>query len=356
MSVSASNETRCIGFLMETSFHYEVYRNIITALLDKGIPCDIIINDLVEAEFVNNMMSFLGTLTAPRLRFILLSTVLENAKTYRCLVTPYYLPYVETVSRIHIRTIYGLAKNEWNHAAWNIKYNFILCYSYYTQKSLDMAERVKVVGNPRFDDWHNKKYTHQLPASLTLDPAKPTLLYAPTYGELSSLPHWAEKLSRLHGEYNIICKLHHGTLYKKSEQQALKIARRFLKNIAPDNTSTFSLLASADYVISDNSGFIFDALNADKKVILLSWDGMDDLLVNHKSFSTGESPEQQVRQILPDARDMADIRHYLSEDYRWEDNAAARLHIKTEYCDAFNDGQSGIRAANVIYEATRDHF
>ncbi|WP_297122539.1 CDP-glycerol glycerophosphotransferase family protein [uncultured Enterobacter sp.] len=352
MSLTSNPETRCIGFLMETAFHYDVYANIISALLDKGIPCDIIINDVIEAEFVNNMVSFLGTINVPGLRFMLLSAVLKSAKVYDCLVSPYYLSYVEKIARKHVRTVYGLAKNEWNHAAWNAKYDLILCYSHYTEKSLNLADRVKVIGNPRFDDWHKKRYPQALPSHISPHPSKPTLLYAPTYGELSSLPHWAEKLGRLSNEYTLICKLHHGTLYKKEERQSLKTAKRFLKNIVKDNTSVFALLERADYVISDNSGFIFDAINADKKVILLRWEGMDELLVGNKSFSNPESPEQQVRKLLPDARDMADLRYFLSEDYPWDKNAAAVEYIKTEYCDAFNDGNAGLRAAEIIDEAT----
>lgn len=351
MSLNTRNDTPCVGFLMETAFHYDVYINIITALLDKRLECDIIINDLIEAEFVNNMMDFLGKVNVPGLRFMLLSAVLKSAKVYSCLVTPYYLPYVEDRAHTHIRTVYGLAKNGWNHAAWNQKYDYILCYSDYTRNSLGLEQKTKVVGNPRFDDWHKKTYARTLPEHLRLDPSKPTILYAPTYGELSSLPHWAEKLSRLDGEYNVICKLHHGTLYRKDEQATLKLTRRCLKNIISDNASTFALLERADYVISDNSGFIFDAINADKNVILLSWDGMDALLTGNNAFSTKESPEQQVRQFLPDARDMADMRRYLSAEYPWDKHRDRLAAIKTEYCDAFNDGNAGPRAADIILQA-----
>ncbi|WP_368543895.1 CDP-glycerol glycerophosphotransferase family protein [Enterobacter soli] len=337
---------------METSFHYEVYINIITSLLHRDIPCDIIINDVIEAEYVNNMMDFLGTVNVPGLRFMLLSSVVKHGKVYSCLVTPYYLPYAEKIASIHVRTVYGLAKNEWNHAAWNTKYDYILCYSHYTANALNLASRVKVVGNPRFDAWHSKTWPRELPSHIALDPEKPTLLYAPTYGELSSLPHWAEKLGRLSNEYNIICKLHHGTLYRKEEQPGLKAARRHLKNIVTDNASTFALLDRADYVISDNSGFIFDAINAEKRVILLRWDAMDDLLIKNRSFSTLESPEQQIRKLLPDARDMADLRLFLSGEYPWHEKAAELDYIRTEYCDAFNDGNAGKRAADIIDEAT----
>lgn len=350
MNTYLNGKDNCIGFFMETSFHYEVYQSIINELLNNKIACELIINDFIEADFVKNMTSFLNEVNEPRLSCILLSTVLRSSKTFSCLVSPYYIHYAEKISNIHIRTVYGLAKNEWNHAKWNKKYNCVLCYSHYTKNALQDLTNTEIVGNTRFDDWHKKNYPMNMPGDFKLSPSKPTLLYAPTYGELSSLPYWAEKISRLSREYNIITKLHHGTLYRSSEKRSLKLAKRFLKNIVPSNSSIFSILQSVDYVISDNSGFIFDAINADKKVILLDWDGMSELLVNNKSFSTNESAEQTVRAFLPVANDMIDIRNYLADSYHWDKHDKDIQHIKYDYCDAFNDGNAGVRAAKTIMD------
>ncbi|HDS9360347.1 TPA: CDP-glycerol glycerophosphotransferase family protein [Enterobacter chengduensis] len=350
MSANTDHAGR-IGFFMETSFHFEVYRSIIFALLEENRPCELLINDLIEEAFVNDMTSYLATLSVPGLGCRLLSGALNTGRRYGCLVSPYYVPGLDALSDNAVRTVYGLAKNDWNHAAWNARYRHILCYSRYTQRALALGEKAKVVGNPRFDDWHNRRYPAELPAHLDGAGGKPVLLYAPTYGELSSLPHWAEKLSRLGSEYHIITKLHHGTLYRPGERASLKLARRFLKRSVQPGDSVFTLLAHADYVISDNSGFIFDAINADKKVILLEWDGMETLLSGNRSFSNPDSPEQQVRQFLPVARDMADLRACLSDDWPWETHAARLQEIKTDYCDAFNDGSAGRRAAEVIMQS-----
>jgi Putative glycosyl/glycerophosphate transferases involved in teichoic acid biosynthesis TagF/TagB/EpsJ/RodC len=340
-----------VGFFMETSFHYEVYRNIITALLSQNVRCELLINDLIEPTFVNEMIATLNKIRTPGLTFARVSMVLKTEKKYRCLITPYHISYLKNAASLHIRALYGLAKNQWNHARWNAHYHYILCYSRYTQASLNLGEKAVVIGNPRFDDWHNKTTPLDVPEELKLDKNKPTLLYAPTYGELSSLPHWAEKLGRLSHEYNIIAKLHHGTMYRESERGALKLARRHLKKMTADSSASLALLRHADIVITDNSGFIFDAINADKKVILLNWQGMDSLLQDNATFSDPDSPDQQVRSFLPVASDMQDLRHYLSDEYQWQDIAPQLAHIKQEYCDAFNDGMAGLRAALVIIEA-----
>jgi hypothetical protein len=89
-------------------------------------------------------------------------------------------------------------------------------------------------------------------------------------------------------------------------------------------------------------------------VILLNWQGMDNLLVNQASYSTADSPEQKVRDFLPVAHDMQDLRRYLSPEYPWDDISPQVQHSKNTYCDAFNDGMAGLRAAMVIIEAIHE--
>lgn len=108
-------------------------------------------------------------------------------------------------------------------------YHRILCYSHYSQHAVDIGGSAKVVGNPRFDEWHNHTYDTALPKSVKLNAKKQTILYAPTYGALSSLPHWAQQLSRLSHEYNVVTKLHHGTLHRPEESASLVLAQRYLK-------------------------------------------------------------------------------------------------------------------------------
>lgn len=213
--------------------------------------------------------------------------------------------------------MYGLAKETWNHADWNRFYQRILCYSHYSQQALAHLSNAIVVGNPRFDAWHNATFDRALPENIKLDERKPTVLYAPTFGALSSLPHWAEKLGRLSDDVNLICKLHHGTCSRPEEAASLALARRHLKQRTDSARHTLALLAKADYVLTDNSGFIFDAIHVDKRVILLDFPGMSELLDGEKSYSTPESADQQIREILPVAHDMAELRYLLSEAFDW---------------------------------------
>ncbi len=340
-----------IGFFMETSFHYALYRPIITALQAQGQSCTLVINDRVFKPFLDEMLATLKSIDDPQLKGMRLSEMQAHGQRVKCLVSPYHTPALNGLSTLNIRAMYGLAKETWNHADWNRFYQRILCYSHYSQRALAHFGSAKVVGNPRFDAWHNGTFDRALPENIQPDSHKPTVLYAPTFGALSSLPHWAEKLGRLSGDVNLMCKLHHGTCSRPEEAASLALARRHLKQRTDSARHTLALLAKADYVLTDNSGFIFDAIHVDKRVILLDFPGMTTLLDGEKSYSTPESADQQIREILPVAHDVAELRYLLSEAFDWCAVQGQLAEIRHHYCDAFMDGKAGERAAMVIMEA-----
>ncbi|WP_330983796.1 MULTISPECIES: glycosyltransferase [Enterobacterales] len=336
-----------IGFYMETSLHYAVYRPVITALQAMGHTCSLLISDRIQKPFLDEMLETLRTIDDPALGGARLSDVTERRQRYKCLISPYYTPLLNGLSDCHVRAMYGLAKEEWNHAWWNTFYQRILCYSHHSQQALDINGSAIVVGNPRFDEWHNASFDARVPNVVKLDDKKPTILYAPTYGALSSLPHWAEKLGRLSHDFNIVTKLHHGTCYKPEEAASLALANKHLKKRADAPKHVLPLLAKADYVLTDSSGFIFDAIHMRKRVILLEWPEMKTLL-DGQSYSTPHSADQHIRDILPVAKDVAQLKTLLSDAFDWTSLQASLNEIRHHYCDAYMDGKAGERAARVI--------
>lgn len=53
---------------METSFHYALYRPIITALQAQGLSCTLVINDRVFKPFLDEMLETLKTSTIRSLK------------------------------------------------------------------------------------------------------------------------------------------------------------------------------------------------------------------------------------------------------------------------------------------------
>ncbi|STB14190.1 Uncharacterised protein [Citrobacter freundii] len=126
------------------------------------------------------------------------------------------------------------------------------------------------------------------------------------------------------------------------------LAQRYLKNRIDDPQHLLALMAQADYVLTDSSGFIFDAIHMNKRVILLSWPEMTSLLDGQQSFSTPDSADQRIRDVLPVAQDIQALRSALSDAFDWTALEAPLAEIRHHYCDAFMDGQAGQRAAKEI--------
>jgi len=347
----ANQFAHTIGFYLETAFHYQLYQPILLWLLEAGYRCDLLISDAVPKALLTEMSQLLAEIDDPRLSGSRLSEAKNREQRYGCLVSPYYTPALNGLGRVQVRAMYGLAKASWNHAWWNTFYHHILCYSHYSQQALNINGNATVVGNPRFDKWHRQQVDLSSLASLRLDAKKPTLLYAPTFGDLSSIPAWSAPLSRLSRDYNLIIKLHHGTQHRPEEAAMLADVQRYFKKRVTRHDMTLPLLHQADYVLTDNSGFIFDAVHAGKRVILLEWEGMEALLENSRTFSHPSSPEQLIRASLPVVRDMAQLRHCLAEGYDWQHIEEEMHAVRHHYCDAFQDGFAGKRAAELIVAA-----
>lgn len=347
----ANRLSKTIGFYMESAFHYQLYQPMLRELLDAGYPCDLLISDAVPKAQLTEMCALLAEIDNPLLSGSRLSEVKNRQQQYACLIGPYYTPALHGLARVQIRAQYELAESGWNHAWWNAFYHHILCYSHYSQQALNINGNALVIGNPRFDKWYSQKIDATALASLKLDAKKPTLLYAPTAGALSSLPRWAEPLSRLTREYNIILKRPHDARHRSEEADALAKACHPLKKQVTRHDLTLPLLHAADYVLSDHSGFVFDAIHAGKRIVLLAWDGMEDPQVSDATHARTLRPEQVIRSHLPVARDMAQLRDCLAADYDWKGAEAAMNDIRQHYCDAFQDGHAGQRAARVIMDA-----
>ncbi|HGH5981388.1 TPA: CDP-glycerol glycerophosphotransferase family protein, partial [Kluyvera georgiana] len=98
-------------------------------------------------------------------------------------------------------------------------------------------------------------------------PGLKTILYVPTWGDLSSIDDFLESVMALSGEYNVILKLHHNTDLLEGHRKN-RVNGRI--NYFGANDDLLELISVSDIVISDYSGAIFDAIYFNKPVVLLS--------------------------------------------------------------------------------------
>lgn len=162
---------------------------------------------------------------------------------------PYASPNVRE-ARWRVRFMYGLAKEAWNFSVQNnVYYDFVIAYGEYDASILSALVPAYPVGN--------MKIRPVVPHGRT---ERPTLLYLPTYGPTSSIERAYEALMELKVRFKIVSKAHHGTSFLEPDRVAL--LRKLSDEYYDHATPLADLLETADVVLSDGSGAIFDAIAA----------------------------------------------------------------------------------------------
>lgn len=183
--------------------------------------------------------------------------------------TPFFR--IEEFEKTKIAMIqYGYAKEPHNYGAWRSLADVCMTYGpYATQKISPFAPSVSV-GNPRYDVWGSEEFHRHAKENhgSNLDPNKKTVLYLPTWGDLSSVDQFLDSVYSLSEEYNVILKMHHNTELLESERKK-RVTDGAIVHYGT-NDDLLVLLSVCDLVISDYSGAIFDAVYCKKPVVLLN--------------------------------------------------------------------------------------
>ncbi len=177
---------------------------------------------------------------------------------------------METIQQSRIAMIqYGYAKAGHNYGSWRALAHLNLLYGDHAARHIKPMSPVVVTGNPAFDKWHDASFQEAVQAKFrpSLDPSKKTLIYAPTWGDLSTSPIYLKEVISLTDEYNVILKLHHNTDLlekRKSGRMSSNAPISFGANV-----SLLELMTVSDVLLSDYSGAIFDALYCELPIVLL---------------------------------------------------------------------------------------
>ena len=186
-----------VGFFINSPFHYYLYETTIDKLLEKGYNCDLIINDFLQfedewKEMYKSNLKFIESIERGDLEAYPCSLLINNSIKYLCVVSPYYFQQLALISVYNVRMVYGagygLEKESFNFSYWNVFFDKILNYGKYDYSRTNIYNSGVIVGNPKFDKWFNNEIDANLiNKELGIDSSKKTLLYAPTYGQHSSM-------------------------------------------------------------------------------------------------------------------------------------------------------------------------
>lgn len=202
------------------------------------------------------------------------------------------------------------------------------------------------VGNPLFDFWFLDDFDI---VSFELIKGKlkkeaPTILYLPTHNYYSSIDQFGNKVIELAQKYNVIVKLHHMTFNGEANRLCKFVSHPEIVTLG-DFFDPLVLYKVADIVITDVSGALFDALLANKPIIMLG-NSFRKYKVDILTQGKKDAPIEDSG-IFPYTEDPEELDKLIQESVN------KPISLKEEVMEELfyiRDGQAGKRIADAILD------
>ncbi len=233
------------------------------------------------------------------------------------------------LAAINVRFMYAAGKSGWNLSGWNNVYDLILCFGPF--HASEFAKRTSAVivqmGYPRLDGYFNETTdAPRLKKRFNCDPAKQTVVWLPTWRELSSVGLFDRQVSALIEKYNVVVKLH--PLMPGTEPERVTALKRYpFTHLITDASDNLPLYKLADFMLFDYGGPPFAGIYTDKRMLLLNVpDAEKDALAGE------DSPDVTLRRTISnvDPGD-GDIAQLLGDAQVWEAQKKQRQALRKLY-------------------------
>jgi Putative glycosyl/glycerophosphate transferases involved in teichoic acid biosynthesis TagF/TagB/EpsJ/RodC len=234
---------------------------------------------------------------------------------------------------------YSMAKEVYQYGPWRLVADLNMMQGRYSHDRISGFCASEIVGNPRYD------------GCSSLEIGGGGMLYMPTYGDLSSLPHFIEALPTLPEDLGIRVKLHHGSEFKDTKLvDRLRSDPRVV--LIDGYANALEDIARADVVVSDYSGAIFDALYLDRPIALLQ-PPVEQEIIRTDAESIEIARAQDIGPIARSADELyAAIQSATADKGKWEKSREAlRREI---YAYEGNSAERVIEALKDLMEGKYD--
>jgi hypothetical protein len=204
------------------------------------------------------------------------------------------------IGQYQVRFMYGADVGDgWSLQDWNEMYDIFLCHGPNDEEELAKKFKGKtaIMGYPRYDGYFSGDLNVvSITTEFNLDPGKKTLLWMSTLGEnASSIPYYAECISKLFSEYNVIARPH--PIAFRQEPQNIELLQSFGFKIDTNVIRDMNLLYKAvDWVLCDYGGSSFGAIYLDINLMLLDVPGSES------EFTVVNSSNLELRKSIPSVK------------------------------------------------------
>lgn len=294
-----------VGFIISHPFQYQFYAPIAEKLIE---PVFVLEGRAktpfhFSEDFVTQLNGSVVRLDTGELR------ALDGLVDVVFCMTPIHVLKLFKVSKV-VALQYSLAKEVYQYGPWRIPADLNLMQGQYSHDKIVGFCASEIVGNPRYDGCSFKEV------------GGGGLLYMPTYGELSSLPHFIQALPTLPDDINIRVKLHHASEFTDTDL-VHQLAADSRVTLIDGYANALEDIARADVVVSDYSGAIFDAVYLDRPIALFQPSVEQTILrTNAESIEIAEA--QSIGPVASTAEELYPaIKRATDERHTWKQSRDA---------------------------------
>ncbi len=211
-----------------------------------------------------------------------------------------FIPTIKLFGKLNIRFMYTAGKNKYTISSyWNKYYDGILCYGPYHEDKFKLRHKISTsqMGYPRFDKYFKPGFKREiLIEKFKCDPQKETIVWLPTWTNLSSIDKYHKEISSLRKDHNIVVRPH-PTMRSKDPGIYKKLFTVDFNYIDEKNEDdNVQLYALADLMLFDYGGPMFGALYLKKNFAFL-----DMKLESKNNNYLGESSsEDYLKSFFPE--------------------------------------------------------
>ena len=194
--------------------------------------------------------------------------------------------------------MYTAGKNKYTiNSYWNKYYDGILCYGPYHEDKFKLKHKISTqqMGYPRFDKYFKPGFERDLLIKkFKCDPKKKTIVWLPTWTNLSSLDKYYKAISSIKRDHNIVVRPH-PTLKIKNPEIYKKLSNVDFNYIDDSDDDNVQLYLLADLMLFDYGGPMFGALYLKKNFAFLE---MNIEAKNH-TYLGRKSSEDYLKSFFP---------------------------------------------------------
>ena len=281
-----TKKTKDLIITLQNHIQFQSIKVGIDLLIQNGIDIDLYIpigsDDIGYSNMYEDLYKYLKKQNYNIIRKI------NEDNIYKILLEPYPMDfYGKTNYKYRLKYKYSSISAKPNPVykpEHNICYDGILCFGKYEANCLEAYTRTYIIENLKYINYNKK--TNQ---------GKHTLLYLPTFGNVSSIENIVKNIPNIKKEYKFITKFHHATSFLNDEKRRLDELEEMSDECYDQSTELIDLLSIADVVLTDNSGSIFEAIYADVPVCVFSKD------INANKLENFNTPQFEIigKDIIP---------------------------------------------------------